>query len=104
MVVVALGLGVVASAPYPWAFSPARNWLSDLGNVVLNPRGSIWFRLDMWVVGAALIAFFLGLTPWSRRRGELVKSLVVLAQVSGIAAAVAVLMTGVFPDAEALLA
>jgi hypothetical membrane protein len=91
-------LGGIAYSLYPWAFSPARNWLSDLGNTVLSPRGAIFFRLDMWVVGLALIAFFFGLRAWSRGRGWLVRIPVALAQVSGFVAALALVMTGVFPE------
>jgi hypothetical membrane protein len=95
-----VALGVVAYVLYPWTFSPAENWLSDLGNAVLSPRGAIFFRLDMWVVGVALFAFFLGLRAWSRSRGLLVKLLVALAQASGVVAAIALVMTGVFPENE----
>ena len=100
VVVLGTALGLVAYLLYPWAFSPMGNWLSDLGNVVLSPHGSIFFRADMWVVGAALVVFFVGLRAWSRRRGLLLRLLVLLAQASGIAAAIALLMTGVFPENE----
>lgn len=97
-IVTAISLGAVAYGFYPSAFSPAGNWLSDLGNTVLSPHGAIFFRLDMWVVGLALIAFFFGLRAWSRGRGLWLRLLVVAAQVSGFVAAVALVMTGVFPE------
>ncbi len=65
-IVAAVSLGAIAYSFYPWAFSPAKNWLSDLGNTVLSPHGAIFFRLDMWVVGLTLTAFSLGLRAWSR--------------------------------------
>ena len=97
-IVAAVSLGAVAYCFYPWAFSPARNWLSDLGNTVLSPHGAIFFRADMWVVGLTLIAFFLGLRAWTRGRGLLVRLLVAMAQTSGLVAAVALFMTGIFPE------
>ena len=38
----------------------------DLGNTLLSPRGSVFFRLDMIAVGAVLAAFFVGLRAWGR--------------------------------------
>jgi hypothetical protein len=34
------------------------NWISDLGNTLLSPIGSILFRLDMVIVGVGLAAIF----------------------------------------------
>jgi hypothetical protein len=53
-VVVCVALALVAYAFYPRAFDPAANWISDLGNTLLNPRGSIFFRADMVSVGVVL--------------------------------------------------
>ena len=97
-IVVGLTLAIVAYAYYPWAFSPAANWISDLGNTLLSPRGSIFFRLDMIALGAVLAAFFVGLRVWSRGQGIMVKLLVAVAQLSGFVGAVAVAMTGIFSE------
>ena len=80
------------------AFSPAANWISDLGNTLLSPRGSIFFRLDMIALGAVLAAFFVGLRVWSRGQGIMVKLLVAVAQLSGFVGAVAIAMTGIFSE------
>jgi len=100
-IVVSLTLAIVAYAYYPWAFSPAENWISDLGNTLLSPRGSIFFRLDMIALGAVLAAFFVGLHVWSRGQGIMVKLLVAVAQLSGFVGAVAVAMTGIFSENDA---
>ena len=94
-IVVGVGLGLVAYALYPWAFSPTANWLSDLGNTFLSPRGSFFFRSDMVVLGLALTAFFLGLSAWHRGQRPICKALLALGQFSGIVAAVAMVMTGI---------
>ncbi len=97
-IVVSVTLAVVAYAYYPWAFSPAANWISDLGNTLLSPRGSVFFRLDMIAVGAVLVAFFLGLRVWARGQHIVIKLLVAVGQISGLVAAVALVMTGVFSE------
>ena len=88
----------MAYAYYPWAFSPAANWISDLGNTLLSPRGSIFFRLDMVAVGAVLAAFFVGLRAWARGQHIAIKLLVAVGQISGLVGAVALVMTGIFSE------
>jgi hypothetical membrane protein len=100
-VVVCISLAVAAYIVYPWAFSPMTNWISDLGNTWLNPRGSILFRVDMVVVGVGLSAFFLGLRALTRGQRFLTKAPIVLAQLSGLVASLALAMTGVFSENQA---
>ena len=97
-IVVGLTLAIVAYAYYPWAFSPAANWISDLGNTFLSPRGSIFFRLDMIAVGAVMVAFFVGLRAWARGQHIFTKLLVAGAQISGLVGAAALVMTGIFSE------
>ena len=97
-IVVSVTLAVVAYSLYPWAFSPAANWISDLGNTLLSPRGSIFFRLDMIAVGAVLAAFFVGLWAWARGQHIALKLLVLIGQISGLVAAGALVMTGIFSE------
>jgi hypothetical membrane protein len=94
-IVICVVLALVAYAYYPRAFSPATNWLSDLGNTLLNPQGSIFFRVDMAVVGIVLTAFFVGLTDWHRGQHPVGKALLGLGQFSGLVAAAALVMTGI---------
>jgi hypothetical protein len=97
-IVVSVTLAIVAYAYYPRAFSPAANWISDLGNTLLSPRGSVFFRLDMVAVGATLAAFFVGLWAWTHGQHIAMKLLIVAAQLSGLVAAVALVMTGIFSE------
>ena len=97
-IVVGVGLGLIAYAYYPWAFSPTANWLSDLGDTVLSPRGSVFFRTDMVVVGVVLAAFFVGLSAWHQGQRPLCRALLALGQFSGLVAAAALVMTGIDPE------
>lgn len=97
-IIIGVGLGLVAYAFYPWAFSPAANWLSDLGDSFLNPQGSIFFRADMVIIGVALAAFFLGLSAWHHGQRLRFRALLGLGQFSGLVAAAAVFMTGIDPE------
>ena len=97
-IAVCIALGGVAYAFYPWAFSPARNWISDLGSTVLNPAGSIFFRTDMIVLSPLLVAFFLGLRSWHRGQRLLPRAFLALGQFSGVVAALALLMTGIYSE------
>jgi hypothetical protein len=97
-IVVGLTLAIVAYAYYPWAFSPAANWISDLGNTLLSPRGSVFFRLDMVALGAVLAAFFVGLGAWARGQHIAMKLLIAVGQLAGLVGAVALVMTGIFSE------
>jgi hypothetical protein len=97
-IVVGVTLAIVAYAYYPWAFSPAANWISDLGNTLLSPRGSVFFRLDMIAVGAVLAAFFVGLRAWGRGQHIAMKLLIAVGQISGLVGAAALVMTGIFSE------
>jgi Protein of unknown function (DUF998) len=97
-IVVYVALAAVAYAFYPRAFSPAGNWISDLGNTLLSPRGSIFFRADMIAVGVVLAAFFVGLSIWHHGQRPVFKAFLALGQFSGLVAAAALLMTGIYSE------
>ena len=97
-IAVCVSLAGAAYVFYPWAFSPLSNWISDLGDTLLNPRGSMLFRADMVVVGVGLAAFFLGLRALTHGQSLLTRILIVLAQFCGLVASVALAMTGVFSE------
>jgi hypothetical membrane protein len=100
-IAVCVPLAVAAYLVYPWAFSPMTNWISDLGNTWLNPRGSMLFRLDMVVVSVGLAAFFLGLRSLTHGQRIRTKLLIVLAQIGGLVSSLALAMTGVFSENDA---
>ncbi len=89
---------MVAYAYYPRAFSPAANWISDLGDTLLSPRGSIFFRIDMVAVGVVLVGFFAGLVTWHRGQRPLFRAFLALGQFSGLVAAAALVMTGIYSE------
>jgi hypothetical protein len=97
-IVVCVSLAGAAYALYPWTFSPMSNWISDLGNALLSPLGSILFRLDMVVVGVGLAAFFLGLRALTHGQRIWTKLLIALGQVAGLVASLAVVMTGAYSE------
>ncbi len=97
-IIVCVALALAAYAEYPRAFSPAANWISDLGNSLLSPHGAIFFRTDMVAVGAVLGAFFVGLWVWHRGQRPLFRAFLLLGQLSGLVAGLALIMTGFFPE------
>jgi hypothetical protein len=97
-IIVCVTLALAAYAWYPWAFSPMTNWISDLGNRLLSPIGSVLFRLDMVIVGVGLAAFFLGLRALTHDQRIWVKLLIGLGQIGGLVGSVAVTMTGVYSE------
>jgi hypothetical membrane protein len=97
-IIVCVALAVAAYVSYPRAFSPATNWISDLGNTLLNPRGSILFRADMVAVAVVLGAFFVGLRIWHRGQRLLFRAFLLLGQFSGLVAALALMMTGFYSE------
>ena len=97
-IIVCVSLAGAAYAWYPWAFSPMTNWISDLGNTLLSPIGSILFRLDMVIVGVGLAAFFLGLRALTHDQRIWTKLLIGLGQIGGLVASLAVTMTGIYSE------
>jgi hypothetical membrane protein len=65
-----LVLSTIAFSFYPSSFSPMGNWLSDLGNNLLNPEGAIFYRLAGILSGVALFGFFLTLSNWTKGQGS----------------------------------
>jgi hypothetical membrane protein len=81
---------------YPLAYSPLANWLSDLGNPLLNPKGAFLYNLGCVLTGICLIFFFLGLEIWSdgdRKR----RTLLTIAQVTGILSSLALIVSAFYP-------
>jgi hypothetical membrane protein len=97
-IVVGVSLALIAYSRYPSAFSPASNWLSDLGNTLLSPRGAVFFRVDVVVCGVALAGFFLGLGSWHRGQRPLFRGLLGFGQFNGLVAGAALAMSGVVAE------
>ncbi len=59
-----LTFALLAFAQYPLPYSPMSNWLSDLGNAVLNPHGTLFYNIGIVATGVVLLLFFIGLSRW----------------------------------------
>jgi hypothetical membrane protein len=81
---------------YPESFSPSSNWLSDLGNRIVNPVGSIFYNAGIYITGSLLALFFLSLGN-NRMQGKKIQNIMLwLTQVIGIFGSIAMIMTGMF--------
>lgn len=93
-----LVLAFVSYLNYPGVFSPwNNNWLSDLGSRDLNPQGAAFYRIGCALNGMVMIAMFVTVTPWRIHAGRRQRALVGWAQLFGVSAAVALIMTAVYP-------
>ena len=86
-----------AVALFPAGYTPVNNWLSDLGNLNLNPNGLIFFNIGCILTGLLLFPFFFGLRKWYTTEKRQ-KNLIVAAQIIGFFSAFALIMVGVFPE------
>lgn len=82
---------------FPTHYTPISNWLSDLGNINLNPRGFIFFNVGCILTGLILFSFFFGLRSWYTSK-KWQKNLLIAAQIIGIFSAFALIMVGIFPE------
>lgn len=96
--IVYLVMAVASRAMYPAAFGPVGNWLSDLGNNLLNPGGALFYRLGGIVGGSGLAGFFLALDGSSWGEQKAVRALARLVRVFGTLASAAFILTGVFSE------
>lgn len=87
---------ILALAQYPASFSPTTHWLSDLGNRVVNPAGSIFYNLGIYVTGSLLVLFFLSLGAHRMQGKKPQNIMLLLTQVIGIFGSIAMIMSGIF--------
>jgi len=92
-----LGFTLLSLLNFPTAYSPTRNWLSDLGSRQLNPDGAIFYNLGIGVAGISLLLFFLGLSTWLMTGNKKQNFMVYLTQVFGIMGALSMVMSAFFP-------
>ncbi len=86
----------VAYFNYPLAYTPLANWLSDLGNPLVNPNGAFSYNLGCVLSAIVLIFFYLGLDIWKngdKKRGVLLA----IAQVAGILSSLFLIVSAFFP-------
>jgi hypothetical membrane protein len=88
---------LLAYSRFQLPYSPIWNWLSDLGNVNLNPHGAIWYNIGIILTALLLLVFFLGLSRWKIGNKRIQIIMVVLTQVFGILGSVCMIMSAIFP-------
>jgi len=96
-VIVYLALAVLAFIRYPGPYSPMRNWLSDLGNVNLNPHGAILYNIGIISTALLLMVFFLGLSRWKIENKKVQVIMLFLTQAFGILGSFCMIMSAVYP-------
>lgn len=84
-------------ANYPPGFTPLKNWMSDLGNPLLNPAGSAYFNCGCMITGLFLIVFYIGLRQWRSPDGARARTMSA-AQAAGIFSGIALAGVGYFPE------
>jgi len=55
----------ISVALYPTPYNPLYDWVSNLGNINLNPFGSLFFNLGCIITGLILIPFIISLYQWN---------------------------------------
>lgn len=92
-----LTCALLAFSRYPLPYSPVSNWLSDLGDVEVNPGGALFYNIGIVTIGVLLSLFFLGLPQWKMRNNRIQNLMLHLTQGFGILGALAMLMSGLYP-------
>jgi len=95
-VAVYLICATLAFFQYPLRYSPLDNWLSDLGNPLMNPTGASFYNLGCILVGLFLIVFCLGLQIWNDGKKRRI-ILLSITQVTGILSSLSLIASAFFP-------
>ena len=89
----------LAASHFPTPYSPIHeNTLSQLGNGKLNPHGAIFYLIGCAVTGLLAIAFFVSLFPWRDTGTSRQNRLLVIVQIVGVGAGLALIMNAVYPE------
>jgi hypothetical membrane protein len=86
----------LAFSQYPSAYSPFKNWLSDLGNPLINQSGALLYNLGCILTSIVLIIFYVGIREWVNDNKRL-KVLLTIAQIAGILSSIFLIITALFP-------
>ena len=87
---------VVAYFRYPGSYGPSSNWLSDLGNPLVNPSGAIYYNLGCILTGLELNIFYSGLSQWNTGDKKM-RVLLAVAQTAGVIASFSLVFAALFP-------
>jgi len=88
----------LSCAKYPLPISPFRNWLSDLGDQIVNPKGAVFYNLGVILTALCLAIWFTaGLRQWRLDGNASHKRLLVISQAAGVLSAFALTMSAIYP-------
>ncbi len=88
---------LLAYFQYPEPFSAGQNWLSDLGNQIVNPRGAPFYNVGVVLTSLLLAVWFLGLSQWRLKQNIANQRLFTISQITGIVASFALIMSALNP-------
>lgn len=92
-----VAFALLAFSQYPGAYSPLRNWLSDLGSRDLNPQGALFYNLGIISTGLLLGVFFLGLSCWRMGNRRIQQVMLRTTQAFGLLGCLAMVMSALYP-------
>ena len=81
---------------YRLPYSPLKNWLSDLGNKVLNPNGAIIYNTGIVLTAACLLLFFLGFSALKNSKNRIQNLMIILTQSCGILGCVSMALSAFY--------
>jgi hypothetical protein len=81
---------------YPAEYSPLNNWLSDLGNPLVNQSGAVFYNAGCILTSLALAVFFFTLRNWSIKDKK-TRYFLTAAEISGLLSAVFLIVASLFP-------
>lgn len=90
------GCALLAFFSYPLAYSPARNWLSDLGSKVLNPNGAIFYNTGIILTAIWLLFFFLGFSALKTRKNRIQNLMVFLTQSFAVLSSISMVLSALY--------
>jgi hypothetical membrane protein len=97
VVVCYLTFTVLAYTHYRMAYSPVTNWLSDLGNLILNPHGFYFYNIGIIATALLLALFFIGLSIWKLNNSRIQNIMLLLMQGFGLLGSLSMIMSAIFP-------
>ncbi len=82
---------------YPTPYNPLYDWLSNLGNINLNPFGALFFNWGCVMTGLILIPFIASLYRWNPPK-KWSKIFLMMGIILGVFASISLIGVGVFPE------
>ncbi len=96
IVITYIAMTFLAFMQYPASFSPGTHWLSDLGDRLVSPAGSLFYNWGIYITGILLALFFLSLGT-NRMQGKKIQNIMLLlTQTLGVFGSIAMILSGVF--------